>query len=420
MADIDIDPFGEHESRPEEPTDEHIPLDPVTPGRSTWEPDRGEQETSFGGESQRTKLMKDYVRDLYKRLSENIGETPELFHYDYFKLEGGELYYIGSTKPLTTEGKLKSVGMIADILGKNRLRRLGFNIPVGKLTARQAVMLNKAAEELPSESDITKADDIELQEIAEKASGIISQIKDVQTDTENLFEHPLRELLGLNKQLRSIRDSLKVEVAKKVELEEHITKERRKLEEFREYPGVYDDAMKENITKRIDDLNDELATRQESIDLLKCRLKNQITSFKETTAKVLDKDTSLGEKIRTLFREQGIMIASILTAIGIAIGVLVEALLPGGGAGAATASGGPPPKDEKGLKGWIRNKLKALASLLGKLGMKAAEALPGIIGGIISWILNRAKDGVGWVSQNLWALVVGIGGLIYMYMVMRK
>ena len=26
MADIDIDPFGEHESRPEEPTDEHIPL----------------------------------------------------------------------------------------------------------------------------------------------------------------------------------------------------------------------------------------------------------------------------------------------------------------------------------------------------------------------------------------------------------
>ena len=177
MADVDIDPFGEHESRADEPRDEHIPLDPVTPGRSTREPDRGEQETSFRGESQRTKLMKDYVRDLYKRLSENIGETPELFHYEYLKLKGCKLYYIGSTKPLTTEGKLKSVGMIADILGKNRLRRLGFNIPVGKLTARQAVMLNKAAEELPSESDITKADDIELQEIVEKASGIFLRLK---------------------------------------------------------------------------------------------------------------------------------------------------------------------------------------------------------------------------------------------------
>ena len=219
-------------------------------------------------------------------------------------------------------------------------------------------------------------------------------------------------MLSLDKQLRSIRGSLKVEVAKKVELEEHIAKERRKLEEFRKYPGVYDDAMREDITKRIDALNDELSTRQESIDLLKGRLKSQVTSFKETIAKVLDKDTSLGEKIRTLFREKGITVASILTAIGMAIVVLVEALLPGGGA-AATASGGgePPPKDKKGLKGWIRNKRKALVSL---------EELFGFLIERISWILNRAKDVVGWVSQNLWALVVGIGGLIYTYMVTRK
>ena len=304
--------------------------------------------------------MKDYVRDLYKKISENISETPEEFHYDYFKLEGGELYYIGSRKPLTTKGVLKPVGMLADILGKNILRNLGFDIPRGKVTARQAIMLNKAAEELPSESDITKADDIELQKSAEKASGIISQIKDVQTDTEDLFEHPLCELLGLDRQLRTIRGSLKVEVAKKVELEEHIAYERQKLEEFWEYPGVYDDAMKEDITKRIDALNDELATRQESIDLLKGRVKNQITSFKETIAKVLDKDTSLCEKIRTLLREQGITIASILTAIGMAIRVLVEALLPGGAATASGGGGEPPPKDEKGLKEWVRNKLKAL------------------------------------------------------------
>ena len=91
-----------------------------------------------------------------------------------------------------------------------------------------------------------------------------------------------------------------------------------------------------------------------------------------------------------------------------------------GGAAAASGGGEPPPKDEKGLKEWVRSNLKALALLLGKLGMKAAEALPVIIGGIISWILNRAKDVVGWVSQNLWALVVGIGGLIYTYMVTRK
>ena len=47
-------------------------------------------------------------------------------------------------------------------------------------------------------------------------------------------------------------------------------------------------------------------------------------------------------------------------------------------------------------------------------------AFPGIIGAIISWILNRVKGVVGWVSQNLWPLAVGIRGLLYTYMVMRK
>ena len=196
--------------------------------------------------------------------------------------------------------------------------------------------------------------------------------------------------------------------------------EKIKLGEIQDNPR-YTKKQHEELRRRLDKLNDELKVRQESIDLLKGRLKNQITSFKETIAKVLDKNTSLGEKIQTLFREQGITIASILTAVRMAIRVLVEALLLGGGAAAASEGGGePPPKDEKGLKGWIRNKLKALASLLGRLGIKAAEALPGIIRGIISWILDRAKDVVGLASQNLCALVVGIGGLIYTYMVTRK
>ena len=194
MADIDLGNMNRGlKSQP----DEHIPLTPVRGGGSTWEL-TCEQETSFGGVSQRTKLMKDYVEDLYEKISENICETPEEFHYDYFKLEDGELYYRGKRKPLATKGVLKLVGMLADMLGKGGLRNLGFDIPRGKVTPWQAVMLNKAAKELPSEFDITRADDTELQQIAEKASDIISQIKDVQTDTEDLFKHPLRELLGLD------------------------------------------------------------------------------------------------------------------------------------------------------------------------------------------------------------------------------
>ena len=131
-------------------------------------------------------------------------------------------------------------------------------------------------EELPSASDIDKADDIELQEIVENASRNMENLNQ-QLEGEDL---PMRELLGLDKQLRNIRGSLKVEVAKKVHLEERINKEKCKLKEFQDYPGIYDDAMREDITKRIEKLNDKLKVRQESIDLLKGRLKNQIMSFK--------------------------------------------------------------------------------------------------------------------------------------------
>ena len=176
---------------------------------------------------------------------------------------------------------------------------------------------------------------------------LISQMKDGHSQTYDLFEHPLCELLGLDKHRMSIRGSLKVEVSKQDKLEECIEKEKHKLEVFRDYPGEYDEGIQEDIMKRIDELNDDLKIRQESISLLKGRLKKQITSFKETIIKVLDKDALLSEKIRILFREKDIRIASILMAIGMAIGVLIEALLPGGG---GMVSGGPPPKDEKGVK----------------------------------------------------------------------
>ena len=64
----------------------------------------------------------------------------------------------------------KGVGVLADRLGKEGLRDLGFDVPVGRITARQFMASYRAGSQLPSTSDKTRADDIELPEIAEKAS----------------------------------------------------------------------------------------------------------------------------------------------------------------------------------------------------------------------------------------------------------
>ena len=159
----------------------------------------------------------------------------------------GRLYYKG--KPLMNRnGELKMIGVIADTLGIRGLREMGYNITKTNLKPRFVLDLMEKQAELPSSSEIASADEIELEEIAKSTEDLIFQINN-QSQTDELFEHPLRELLGLDKQLRSIRGSLKVEVAKKLELEECIVKECLKLKEFQEYPRVYGDAMKEDITK---------------------------------------------------------------------------------------------------------------------------------------------------------------------------
>ena len=74
-------------------------------------------------------------------------------------------------------------------------------------------MLNKAQEELPSASDVNKAGEIELQEVVENALRSIENLNQ-QVQEEPTEDLPMQELLGLDTQLRSIRGSLKVEVAK--------------------------------------------------------------------------------------------------------------------------------------------------------------------------------------------------------------
>ena len=101
----------------------------------------------------------------------------------------GRLYYRG--KPLMNRnGELKTIGVIADTLGIRGLREMGYNIAKTNLKPRFVLDLLEKQAELPSSSEIAKADTIELEEIAKSTEDLISQINN-QTQTEDLFEHPL-------------------------------------------------------------------------------------------------------------------------------------------------------------------------------------------------------------------------------------
>ena len=169
------------------------------------------------------------------------------------------------------------------------------------------------------------------------------------------------------------------------------------------------------LTKNLEKLKDERQPRLELANSQRDELRTQINHIRQTIDKVLNQDKTLAERVRTLFREQGITIASILTAIGMVVSTLVLALT-GGGTTTITPSPSPTPSpaNKPGLKEWVKKHLQALGRALAKLAGKAAAALPGIIGSIVSWLLTLLGKTAGYFAENIWAMVLAVGGLLLM------
>ena len=278
-----------------------------------------------------------YLRIFGKKSMKDIG-------FDVDKPKSG-------TKSKIPKKKIKQIEMYVDEINDN--------------TKQFALVLN----ELPTTSEDNQ-DNIMLQDIVNKneiATG--NSIKLIETSLTKIGEDAstqtggltLRELEGLDKELRMISGSLRSAIAKSIAKQVDIDRENRKLEEMAN-DETYSDEQREEVQARLQRFQDEQKAINDQIRILKGRYSNQIYQIRESTMKFLDKETrTLGERIRTLFKEQGITIVSILTAVGMTIGVLIEALL-GGPSASASTSGGTTTSDKKGgAREWIKNKLKALS-----------------------------------------------------------
>ena len=184
---------------------------------------------------------------------------------------------------------------------------------------------------------------------------------------------------------------------------------------FIDYDNFGTTERADQIEREIQNAEDQLRAVEDSIDALDQKSRPQIRQIRDSLLRVLDKNTTLAERVRTLFREQGVTIASILTAIGMAISTLVLTLTGGSAAAAPVAPTPAPPADKAGLKEWAKKNLQALGRMLAQLAGKAAAALPGIIGSILSWLLNLLSKTAGWFAENLWAFVAAIGGLLLVF-----
>ena len=301
-------------------------------------------------------------------------------------------------EPLALSTIAKNIGVkaVREELG---FAEYGFKLPAEVTTAMQKSSDNLGA--LSTKAGTAKTR--ELSAIAEEASDTVKTMETTLSEAGESEQLSLREIRGLDKALQTIRGELVNNLAKLTELYNHITREQNKLDE-----SDIGEFERRRIAERIRDLKDEHVSRLEAASASREALRSQISRIRETINRLINEDTTLAERIRTLFREQGITIVSILTALGMVISTLVLAVeIAVGGAGAA-----PPAPSKGGLREWVKKYLHALGRVLAKLAAKAGAALPGIIGSVVGWLLNLLSKTAGWLASNLWALMLAVGSIL--------
>ena len=404
-----------------------IELDEIRDDSTYDDDDRQTVETEFGGGTIdaapvetplkltiKEEEIRKVVNTAYKKWNDDSGGPPEgVIQYNKFRISpvGGlmlkgfpDLWLMnkntGEPRALSTiAGEAGGLAAIRDVMGYEDYGKVSQKSR-REMAARETAALaalQKTNEDLAIAQ--AKIKSLPPQGLPAVASDAVEAMKITLSKANASL--PLREIRALDEALQTIRGELVNNLAKLTELDNHITREQNKLDE----PDI-GEFERRRIAERIRDLKDERVSRLEAASASREALRSQISRIRETINRLINEDTTLAERIRTLFREQGITIVSILTALGMVISTLVLAI--SGGSAVVV----PTPPSKGGLREWVKKYLHALGRVLAKLAAKAGAALPGIIGSVVGWLLNLLSKTAGWLASNLWALMLAVGGIL--------
>jgi hypothetical protein len=110
--------------------------------------------------------------------------------------------------------------------------------------------------------------------------------------------------------------------------------------------------------------------------------------LKRINTVISDETRPLSERLKELFRRDGLTIGALITAIGMTISTIVLAVTP---------HNSPSPGDN-GARAAVKKTLVRLSNFLLDLAKKALTALPGLIGSLVSFLLKKL---VNWFSSSL-------------------
>ena len=116
-------------------------------------------------------------------------------------------------------------------------------------------------------------------------------------------------------------------------------------------------------------------------------------------AQISERESSLflRERIKQIFKKYGLTVTAIflaaVTTIGAVLGTITRALKKLG---------------------------KDLGNGLKNIGAKAASALPGLIGAIVSFIFKAAGSAIGFLAEHTWLLILAVVAFLFQKLMNRR
>ena len=337
--------------------------------------------------------------------------------------QGGKVYIIPLTKAdgkFYSENSLKKYGAQFVRNLKRILEIPDENIPLQPMTNMDNQPSNVHVQEVQTEET----------SFIEKVSAAANPIdKIIDTDDETLkslgfTDNALRELRGLKKAGDDFA-AVKQEKDRQIEqLEELLTKEKRKLIE--ETSNLFIDKYK--LEKEIEKLEDQIIEEKHKVWQINMERESNLQRIKNIIRDVIKQPSSkipLKDRIKLLFKVEGITIAAIVTAVIMTfttIGLSISNSLRGKPDPPKPDPPKPdppkpqpdPPKPDPSMSERIKEGLKKFAEWLKELAVKSAAHLPGIIGSIVSFILKSVGEVAGFMAEHVMLfLIFVVSSIVY-------
>ena len=365
----------------------------------------------LGGTDLQTEMKEVFIRELHERFP---GGAPSDFLTTQLDYRDGSWYY--KTELDGREAMVKLSGRDGRILARSTIEKArggrDFFQALNAEPTRRApvpltptVVLRQEVERIEMDVLGGDMDELQLQEEME------TMIDDPEAP---LTAEDRRELRGAATTLASTSSRIK---SANVNLE-WATKERGKAEAELERAKASGDDMQisywETEVRRFQTQETLYRATKDALQL------DERTQFGRIKDVLTDKRRPLADRLRELFKKEGVTIASLATAVGMTIAAIATAVAGAlNRAIAPTPTPPPGPKPEPGFRERVRDALRKFGQFLLDLAKKSVASLPGLIGTVVGFIFKTAGKAVGFLAEHLLIGLVALVALAFEVLMRR-